>query len=325
MKGVYIEKTGGPEVLQYKTDIPLPELKEGEVLVKNEYISINYIDTYFRSGLYPPPSYPYILGREGAGTIAALGPNTPSSLSLGAPVVYMGQFAYAEYTPVAADKVVTLPSTIDAKTAAAALLQGLTALTMIRESYHVQSGDWILVHAAAGGVGLWLVQLLKSVGARTIATASTPEKRELVKEHGAEVVIEYYDSGDVFVKKVLEITGGKGVAAVFDGVGKTTFDASLASLARKGSMVSFGNASGAPAPITIARLSAKNAKLLRPNLFNYVAEREELETYTAELWDFIVKDKLDPRIHEVYPLKDIVRVHEDLEGRKTTGKLLLQP
>ncbi|KAF2816224.1 NAD(P)-binding protein [Mytilinidion resinicola] len=325
MKGVWIEKTGGTEVLQYKTDIQVPELKEGEVLVKNEYIGVNYIDTYFRTGLYAPPHYPYILGREGAGTIAALGPNTPSSLSLNSSVVYMHQFAYAEYTPVPAHMVVPLPPTISPKTAAAAIIQGLTALTLIRDAYPVQRGDWILVHAAAGGVGLWLVQLLKAVGARTIATASTAEKRELAKTYGAEVTLEYFDNGDVFVKKVLEVTGGKGVSAVFDGVGKATFDASLGSLARKGSLVSFGNASGAVPPVTISRLTTKNAKLLRPNLFTYISEEGELEKASAELWDFIVKDKMDPRIHEVYPLKDIVRVHQDLEGRKTTGKLLLQP
>ncbi|KAF2491992.1 NAD(P)-binding protein [Lophium mytilinum] len=325
MKGVWIEKTGGTEVLQYKTDIPVPELKEGEVLVKNEYIGINYIDTYFRTGLYPPPNFPYILGREGAGTIAALGPKTPSHLSLNASVVYMNQSAYAEFTPVPATAVVALPPSISPETAAAASLQGLTALTLIRDAYAVQRGDWILVHAAAGGVGLWLVQLLKAVGARTIATASTEEKRALAAKYGAEVTLEYFDYGDVFVKKVLEVTGGKGVSAVFDGVGKATFDASLNSLARKGSLVSFGNASGAVPPVTISRLTAKNAKLLRPTFFNYISEEGELEKYSAELWDFIVKDKMDVRIHEIYPLEDVARAHQDIESRKSTGKLLLRP
>jgi NADPH2:quinone reductase len=164
----------------------------------------------------------------------------------------MGQYAYAEYTPVAANWVLQLPSTISPKTAAAAILQGLTALTLIREAYEVKKGDWILVHAAAGGVGLWLCQLLKAVGARTIATASTPEKRELALNHGAEVALEYLDNGEKFIKKVLEVTGGAGVAAAFDGVGKSTFDASLACLARKGTLASFGNASGAVPPVTIA-------------------------------------------------------------------------
>jgi NADPH2:quinone reductase len=206
------------------------------------------VTSYFRSGLYPLPHTPYILGREGSGTIASLGPNTPSSLSVNARVAYMGQSAYAEYTAVSSTYVANIPDSIDFKTAAATPLQGLTALTLIREAHAVQKGDWILVTAAAGGVGLWLCQLLKAVGARVIATASTEEKRQLAKENGAEVLLEYYDDDkDKFVKKVLEITGGEGVAAVFDSVGKSTFDSSLAVVKRKGSMVSFGNASG---PVT---------------------------------------------------------------------------
>jgi NADPH2:quinone reductase len=285
MKAVQIEKTGGTDVLQYKTDVPVPELKDGEVLVKNEFIGkvpmppkkslishtnynvgINYIDTYsfpppqpyikllthinsyFRSGVYNPPSFPYTLGREGAGTIAAVGPNAPSDLSLGTRVAYMGQHAYAEYTAAPANYTIPLPDSIDTKTAAASLLQALTAVTLIRDAHAVQKGEWVLVTAAAGGVGLWLCQLLKAIGARTIATASTEEKRQLAKENGAEVVLEYHeDDRDVFVKKVLEITGGEGVHAVFDSVGKATFDSSLAVVRRKGSMVSFGNASG---PVT---------------------------------------------------------------------------
>jgi NADPH2:quinone reductase len=204
--------------------------------------------SYFRSGVYAPPSFPYILGREGAGTIVAVGANVPEDLTVGTRVTYMGQSAYAEYTPVTAQYVVGLPDSIPTKVGAAAPLQALTALTLIREAYAVQKGDWVLVTAAAGGVGLWLCQLLKAVGARTIATASTEEKRQLAKENGAEVLLEYHEEDrDVFVKKVLEITGGEGVHAVFDSVGKATFDSSLAVVRRKGTMVSFGNASG---PVT---------------------------------------------------------------------------
>lgn len=248
MKAVLIEKTGGTDVLQYKTDVPVPEPKEGEVLVKNEFIGINYIDNYFRSGVYNPPSFPYILGREGSGTVAAVGPNAPSDLPVGTRVAFMGQSAYAEYTAVTGNYTIPIPDSISTKTAAASLLQALTAVTLIRDAHHVQKGEWVLVTAAAGGVGLWLCQLLKAVGARTIATASTEEKRQLAKENGAEVVLEYHeDDRDVFVKKVLEITGGEGVHAVFDSVGKSTFDSSLAVVRRKGSMISFGNASG---PVT---------------------------------------------------------------------------
>ena len=200
---------------------------------------------YFRSGVYKPPTFPYILGREGSGTVAAVGSNVPSDLKVGTKVAYMGQYAYAEYVPVTSNYTIPIPDSIDTKTAAASLLQALTAVTLIREAYPVQKGDWILVTAAAGGVGLWLCQLLKAVGARVIATASTEEKRNLAKENGAEVLLEYHEEDrDVFVKKVLEITGGEGVHAVFDSVGKATFDSSLATVRRKGTMVSFGNASG---------------------------------------------------------------------------------
>ncbi|KAF2273590.1 NAD(P)-binding protein [Westerdykella ornata] len=326
MKGVWIEKNGGIEELQYRTDIPVPEPKEGQVLVKNEFIGINYIDTYFRTGLYPAPHFPYILGREGAGTIAATGPNTPSDLVPGTRVAYMAQTAYAEYTVAEANSTVPLPESIDTKTAAAALIQALTALTLIRESHPVKKGDWVLVTAAAGGVGLWLCQLLRAVGARTIATASTEEKRQLAKANGAEVTVEYHEEDrDKFVKEVLEITGGEGVHVVFDSVGKATFDAVLATVRRKGSLVSFGNASGAVTGFALGRLAPKNIKLLRPTLFGYIASREELLPYADELWNLITKDNLTVRIHEVYPLEDVQRATRDIESRKTTGKLLLKP
>ncbi|KAH7063387.1 hypothetical protein B0J12DRAFT_562184 [Macrophomina phaseolina] len=324
MKGVIIEKTGGTEVLQYKTDLPVPQPKAGEVLVKNDFIGINYIDTYFRTGLYPAPSFPYILGREAAGLIVATGSDGElHGLKTGDRIAWMGQGAYAEYTAIPVSHATKVPEGVSSDVAAAALLQGLTALTLIREAHPVKKGDWVLVHAAAGGVGLWLCQLLKAVGARTIGTASTEEKIELAKKNGAEVLINY--SKDDVVEKVKEVTGGQGVAAVFDGVGKATFDISLESVARKGSLISFGNASGAVPPVTIARLSAKNVKLLRPTLFNYLATREEFNHYTKELFQFIEKDGIDVRIHEVYPLTEVARAHQDLEGRKTTGKLLLKP
>ncbi|KAH7089045.1 hypothetical protein FB567DRAFT_591156 [Paraphoma chrysanthemicola] len=325
MKAVLIEKTGGTDVLQYKT-VPVPSLKEGEVLVKNEFIGINYIDTYFRSGVYQPPKFPYTLGREASGTIAAVGSNVPSDLAVGTRVVYMGQYAYAEYTPVTSNYTIPIPDSIETKTAAAAVLQALTALTLIREAHPVKQGEWVLVTAAAGGVGLWLCQLLKALGAHVIATASTEEKRALAKENGAEVVLGYYEEDrDQFVKKVLELTGGEGVHAVFDSVGKSTFDSSLAVVRRKGTMVSFGNASGPVTGFALARLSPKNVRLVRPTLFNYIATREELQEAASELWKFIEKDGLKVKIHEVYPLSDVVRATQDIEGRKTTGKLLLKP
>jgi NADPH2:quinone reductase len=244
-------------------------------------------------------------------------------LKTGDRVVFLGTSSYAEYTTVPAAKVQVIPSGVEPGVAAAAFLQGLTALTLIRESHTVQKGEWTLVHAAAGGVGLWLVQILHATGAKVIGTASTPEKIALAKENGADYLIDY--TKEDLVSRVKEITSGEGVAVVFDGVGKSTFDADLEITARKGTVVSFGNASGAVPPFSIARLSAKNLKILRPTLFNYIYTREEFDHYSSELFNFILKDKLNVRIHETYPLEEVQRAHIDLEGRKTTGKLLLKP
>lgn len=239
-------------------------------------------------------------------------------------VVYLAEAAYAEYTPAPAGKVYKLPTGIETTIGAAAMLQGLTALTMIRQSYHVNAGDWVLVHAVAGGTGLWLVQLLKAVGANIIGTASTEEKIALGRKAGAQHLINY--SHEDVKKKVDELTKGQGVIAVFDGVGKSTFDLSLDCLARNGSLVSFGNASGAVPDVKLSRLSAKNAKLMRPTLFVAIATRALFETYTKELFEeFIATDKIDVRIHSTYPLSKVAEAHNDLEGRKTTGKLLLDP
>jgi len=264
-----------------------------------------------------------MLGRESEGTIVATGSGNVYDFQTGDRVVCLSEATYAEYTAAPAAKAAKIPAELPPKIAAGALLQGLTALTLIRDAHHVQKGDWVLVHAAAGGTGLWLCQLLKAVGANIIGTASTAEKVELATKAGATHMINY--SHDDVKKRVDSLTDGKGVAAVFDGVGKSTFDLSLDCVARKGSLISFGNASGAVPPLAIARLSAKNVRLMRPTLFNFIATREEFEGYTRELLDFIIKDKMDVRIHETYALSDVARAHQDLEGRKTTGKLLLDP
>ncbi|RYP60680.1 hypothetical protein DL769_008019 [Monosporascus sp. CRB-8-3] len=324
MKGVIIEKTGGTDVLHHKTDLEVPEPKEGQILVKNDYAGVNFIDTYFRSGLYPLQKFPHVLGCEAEGTIVKTGGGNLLGLKEGDRVVIsLMAGAYAEYTAAPAEKAIKIPAGIPEKVPTAALLQGLTALTLIREAYHVKQGDWVLVHAAAGGTGLWLCQLLKAVGANTIGTASTQEKVDLASRAGATHVINY--SHEDVKSRVMELTGNRGVAAVFDGVGKATFDLSLECLARKGSMISFGNASGAVPPFTIARLAAKNIRLMRPSLFSFIVTREELEAYADELFRFILENNLDVRIHEVYPLSEVARAHQDLEGRKTTGKLLLDP
>lgn len=207
------------------------------------------------------------------------------------------------------------------------VIQGLTALTLIREAHHVEAGDWALVHAAAGGTGLWLCQLLRAVGARVIGTASTPEKRELARKNGAEVQLDYPDNmggTDAFVAKVKELTGGKGVPAVFDGVGKSTFDVSLACIARKGTMVSFGSASGAVPPFAISRLTAGNVKVVRPTLYNYVATRDEFEKYAGELSAMVLDKKVDIKVHEIFDLSDAAKAQQELEGRKSTGKILMK-
>ncbi|KAK5991318.1 putative quinone oxidoreductase [Cladobotryum mycophilum] len=318
-KVVSIAKNGGTEVLEYK-DAPVPALAANQVLVKNQFAGVNFIDTYFRTGLYPAPAFPLILGKEAAGEVIAVH-DSVSGIAPGARVVYMENAAYAEYTAVDASKLVTIPENISSEVAAAILLQGLTAWTFIREAGNVQPGQWALVHAAAGGVGTLLVQMLRTVGAKVIGTASTEEKLELAKKYGADYTI---NSHDDVVAKVKEITGGHGVDVIFDGVGKATFDADLQMIALKGHLISFGNASGAVPPVNILQLGAKNVKLMRPVLFGYVSERKDLEKYTSELFDLVSSNKVEVKIHEIYPLKDVARAHSDLEGRKSTGKLLLK-
>ena len=233
----------------------------------------------------------------------------------------MGTGGYAEYTAVSAESVWKVPGPIPLDRACAAILQGLTALTLIDEAYEVKKGDWVLVPAAAGGTGGWLCQLIKARGGHVIATASTPEKRKLAEEYGADVAVSYEEA----IATVKEKTGGKGVAASFDGVGASTFDMSLEALARKGTVVSFGNASGPVPPLTISRLTAKNAKVCRPTMVNYLVTREEKERYAGELWEIMERPGFRVEVHETYPLSEIRKAHEDLEGRKTTGKLLLDP
>ena len=324
MKGIWIEKTGGVEVLQYRTDLAVPQPKDDEVLVRNEIAGVNFIDTYYRTGLYASPK-PEILGREAVGYIAA--PPSPAvateypGLAAGARVAWMHTGGYAEYTAVPAASVLPVPADLPADTACAALLQGLTALTLITEAYNVQPGDWILVPAAAGGVGGLLCQLLRARGAHVIAAASTEAKREMARRSGAEVAVGY----DEVLDAVATHTDGAGVHAVFDGVGNATWATAMAAVARRGTVASFGNASGAVEPIRLASLAAKNVKVCRPTLFNYLTTRAEKERYTAELWELVRGGKLEVPIHAVYPLAEAARAQEDLEGRRTTGKLLLRP
>ncbi|KAI5795576.1 hypothetical protein EDC01DRAFT_614622 [Geopyxis carbonaria] len=321
-KALQITQTGGPDVVHLAAAAPVPTPSATQVLIKNTHAGINYIDTYFRSGLYPPDHFPYTLGREGEGHIVSA--PASSSLAAGDRVAYTAGATQAQFAVAEAWQVVKLPQQVPEGVGAASMIQGLTALTMIRESYHVRAGDAVLVHAAAGGVGLWLCQLLRAVGAGTIiATASTAEKLELAKKNGATHGVSYADGAD-WVAAVKEITGGAGVAAVFDGVGKATFDGDLEVVARKGTVVSFGNASGAVEPLKIARLAAKNVKVLRPQLFGYVATPEEFKQYADELMEMVAGGKVDVRVHKTYKLEEAVQAHKDLEGRGTTGKLLFK-
>jgi NADPH2:quinone reductase len=250
MAAVRIPKNGGVEVLEYKTNYPVPTLSPGQVLVRNSFAGVNYIDTYFRVGLYPAPSFPLGLGREAAGEVVAIEGSAPKGIEVGTKVVYMGTTtgAYAEYSAVPSENCIAIPEGVSEDVAAAVYLQGLTAWTLVRDAANVQSGQWTLVHAAAGGVGLLLVQMLSAVGAKVIATASTDEKLELAKSHGAGWGIK---SSDDVVAKVKEITGGHGIDAIFDGVGKTTFDADLQMVAMAGWLISFGNAVSSHASISL--------------------------------------------------------------------------
>ncbi|CZR58179.1 related to NADPH2:quinone reductase [Phialocephala subalpina] len=322
MKGVIIEKTGGIDVLQYKTDLPVPIPKDGEVLIKNDFIGINFIDVNFRSGRYPLPM-PHTLGVEAEGTIVSI-PSSGETYGLkpGDRVAWIGSGAYAEFSAVSASKVYPLPSSLKPGIAAASLSQGLTALIFINKCYHVQKGDWILVQGASGGVGLWLCQLLRAVGARVIGTASLDEKLKLPAQNGAEFTLNYTSGG--VVETVQELTEGKGVAAVFDSVGAATFDAGLKSLARDGTMVSIGNTSGAVPPFSITELSAKNLRVMKPSVFGYLSTREEFVGWAEKLFDFVVKEGIDGMVWKTYPLEDVAKAHEDMEGRKTSGKLLLK-
>lgn len=328
MSGILIEEPGGVEVLKWKTDLPVPELKEGQILVKNEWVGVNYIDTYFRKGLYKAPM-PMITGGEAAGIVAAVHPSV-QGYKAGDRVGYMSptRGAYAQYTALTTDKCAVLPDNVSTKTAATALLQGLTALTLIREAHPVKAGEWVLVHAAAGGVGSIMCEICSSLGAKVIGTAGTPEKMETAKKNGAQWVISSRKTPDEIVAEVKDITGGHGIDAVFDGVGAATFDADLELAARKATICVFGNASGAVPPVDPLRLGSgappKNLKVCRPTVFGYVATREEFTQYTAELLGMIEKGTIKLDKTAAYKLEDVQQAHTDLESRKTTGKLLLE-
>ncbi len=319
---IRIHETGGPEKLRWE-EVQVGAPGPGQVRVKSTAIGLNFVDTYQRSGLYPLP-LPFTLGSEGAGVVEAVGPKV-KDFKVGDRVAYAGPIgAYAEVLLRPADRVVKIPAGVDDKTAAAMMLKGLTAHYLIRRTYRVKKGDTILMHAAAGGVGLILCQWAKHLGATVIGTVGSEEKAVLAKKAGCKHVI--VTSKEKFVDRVKEITKGKGVPVVYDGVGKDTFMDSLDCLAPLGMMVSFGNASGAVTQFNPGVLAQKGSLFLtRPTLMHYTASREDLVKGARELFAVVKSGKVKIAINQTYALKDAAQAQADLEARKTTGSTVLLP
>jgi len=322
MKAIVIERTGGPETMRL-SDLPDPVPGPGQLLVDVAGAGVNFIDTYHREGAYPLP-LPLTLGLEGAGRIATVGDGV-SGFAPGDRVAWaQAQGSYAEKVIVPAERALRVPDGVDDLTAAAVPLQGLTAHYLATSTCPVAEGDDVLIHAAAGGVGLLLTQIVTRRGGRVLATASTQEKAALARQAGAAEVIRY-DQED-FPARVRELTGGRGVRVVYDGVGRTTFDGSLASLALRGMLVLFGYASGRPDPFDINRLQESGSTFLtRPTLGHYIATPAELQRRAGDVFGWVADGSLSVRIGGTYPLAQAARAHEDLQARRTTGKLLLQP
>jgi NADPH2:quinone reductase len=322
MRAIRFAKTGGPEVLEV-VDVETPEPKPGQVRVRHEAIGINFIDTYHRTGLYPV-KLPAIPGGEAAGVVDAVGDGV-TRLKVGDRVAYSGGFGgYAEANVVPADRAVKIPDGIDTRVAAAALLKGMTTEAFIRRTYPVKAGETVLVHAAVGGVGQIMTQWLKAIGAVVIATVGSEEKAAKARALGADHVILYREQ-DV-AAEVRRITGGRGVPVAYDSVGKDTFEGTLASLARRGLFVSFGNASGAVPPFPPGRLAqAGSLYLTRPTLFDYIVTTEELDACAGAVFEMIGSGKIDIEIGQTFPLAEARRAHEALESRSTVGASLLIP
>jgi NADPH2:quinone reductase len=322
MKAIQVKQVGGPEVLEF-VDLPMPQPQPDEVVIKVAAVGVNFIDVYYREGRYKAP-LPFISGQEGAGTVTAVGANV-KGIRPGDKVAWTGLLgSYAEYAAVPADRVVPVPAGVSEQQAAAAMLQGMTAHYLSHDTYPLKRGETALVHAAAGGVGLLLVQMAHQIGARVIATVSTDEKAALARNAGADDVILYTQTD--FESETRRRTGGKGVDVVYDSVGKTTFEKGLNVLRPRGMMVLYGGSSGAVPPFDIVQLSQKGSLYVtRPTLAHYIASREELVARSSAVFGMITAGKLKLRIEHTYPLADAQRAHRDLEGRKTTGKLLLIP
>jgi NADPH:quinone reductase len=322
MKAIQVRQVGGPEAMEL-VDLPVPQPKANEGVVKVAASGVNFIDVYYREGRYKATP-PFVLGQEAAGTVVAVGGEV-KSVKVGDRVAWCGQLgAYAEYAAVPAEQLVSIPKDVSDQQAAAAMLQGMTAQYLSHSTYPLKKGDTALVHAAAGGVGLLLVQMAHSIGAHVIGTVSTEEKAKLARAAGADEIILYTQTD--FEAEIRRLTGGKGVDVVYDSVGKTTFEKGLNVLRPRGMMVLFGGSSGAVAPFDPIILSQKGSLYLtRPTLVAYTATREELVARSQAVFEMLASGKLKLRIEHIYPLAEVQRAHHDLEGRKTTGKLLLIP
>lgn len=321
MRAVAVTRHGGPEVLEV-VERAAPEPGPGQVLVDVAAAGVNYMDIYQREGTSYRTEPPFVIGNEGAGIVAAIGAGV-TDLTTGDAVAWTGvPESYAERVVVPADRAVPVPKGVDLRTAAAVMLQGCTAHYLSRDTYQVHEGDVAVVHAAAGGVGLLLTQIVTMRGGVVVATTSTPEKAALARAAGAAHVTTYASFGDV----VRDVTSGRGAHVVYDGVGEATFEAGLAALRPRGYMVLYGAASGQVPPFDLQRLApAGSLFVTRPTLGNYIARREELLSRTSDLFEWIAAGRLDVRIGATYALEDAVRAHQDLAARRTTGKLLLVP
>ncbi|KAK6076840.1 hypothetical protein SCUP234_06909 [Seiridium cupressi] len=323
MSGVLIEEGGDISKLQWRTDLHVPTPDQGEVLIRNEFAGVNYMDTHFRFGRYPA-SYPLVLGGEAVGIVVSAHPSIANYFKHGDRVAYLAKSgAYAQYSTVSTTRVVHIPDDISSAVAAVSLAQGLTALTLVRESHAVRAGEWILVHGASGGVGSQLIQMCRAANARVIGTASTAQKAEVVRGLRAEFVID--TSAEDWAVRTKQITEGHGADAIFDPVGRATFDGDLEVIARKGSLMCFGNVSGMIPPVDVLKLGGtKNIKLCYPTVFAYLTTREETQEYADGLFDMILKGEVKVDGYNVYELRDVGRAHDELEGRRSVGKIVVR-
>jgi NADPH2:quinone reductase len=322
-KAVRIHKTGGTKVLKWE-DVEVGDPSPGEALLRHTAVGLNYIDIYHRSGLYPLPELPAVIGMEGAGVVEAVGDGV-DEVVVGDRVAYAAPpvGAYAEKRLMPADRLVTLPEGIDDVSAAAMMLKGMTAQYLLRRTHAVKAGETILVHAAAGGVGLILCQWASHLGVRVIGTVGSEAKAEEAKSHGCDHALLYEGGG--YVQEIEAITAGRGVDVIYDGVGRETFNSSLECLAMLGHLVSFGQASGAPSPLELSLLSDKSVTLTRPVLFHYIASRENLVATAGELFDVVGLGVVEIKVSATRPLAEAAQAHRDLEARRTTGSTVLIP